>query len=101
MSDFQVISAIIALYLRIKESNRLEALAAELGRIGITVQETADGLIIDGGHPHGGDIETYNDHRIAMSFAIAGLVVPEIRIADRSCVRKSFPGFWEELKKLY
>ncbi|SEM15561.1 3-phosphoshikimate 1-carboxyvinyltransferase [Syntrophus gentianae] len=89
-----------ASHLRIKESNRLAALAAELGRIGIAARETADGLIIDGGDPHGGDIESYDDHRIAMSFAIAGLAIPGIRIADRGCVRKSFPGFWEELKKL-
>lgn len=89
-----------AAHLRIKESNRLAALVSELGRIGIAAQETADGLIIDGGHPHQGDIETYNDHRIAMSFAVAGLAVPGIGIADRDCVKKSFPGFWEELKKL-
>ncbi len=89
-----------ASHLRIKESNRLAALVAELGRIGIAARETADGLIIDGGDPHGGDIESYDDHRIAMSFAIAGLAIPGIRIADRGCVRKSFPGFWEELKKL-
>jgi len=87
-------------HLRIKESNRLAALAAELGRIGIAARETADGLMIAGGHPHGGDIETYSDHRIAMSFAVAGLVVPGIKIADRDCVGKSFPGFWKELKKL-
>ncbi|OPY11962.1 MAG: 3-phosphoshikimate 1-carboxyvinyltransferase [Syntrophus sp. PtaB.Bin001] len=87
-------------HLRIKESNRLAALAAELNRIGIEARETADGLVIDGGHPHGADIETYNDHRIAMSFAVAGLVVPDIKVADRDCVKKSFPGFWEELKKL-
>jgi len=87
-------------HLRIKESNRLAALAAELGRIGIAAQETADGLSIEGGHPHGGDIEAYNDHRIAMSFAVAGLAVPGIRIADRQCVGKSFPGFWKELEKL-
>ncbi|OPY86082.1 MAG: 3-phosphoshikimate 1-carboxyvinyltransferase [Syntrophus sp. PtaU1.Bin208] len=89
-----------ASHLRIKESNRLAALVAELGRIGIAARETADGLIIDGGDPHEGDIKTYDDHRIAMSFAIAGLAIPGIRIADRGCVRKSFPGFWEELNKL-
>jgi len=87
-------------HLRIKESNRLAALVTELGRIGIAARETEDGLVIDGGHPHGGDIETYNDHRIAMSFAMAGQVVPGIRITDRVCAGKSFPGFWEELKKL-
>jgi len=63
-------------HLRIKESNRLAAMAAELGRIGIAASESPDGLIIDGGTPRAADIETYNDHRIAMSFAVAGLVTP-------------------------
>lgn len=87
-------------HLRFKESNRLGALASELNRIGITVHETADGLIVRGGSPHPAQIETYNDHRIAMSFAVAGLAVPGIEIADKKCVDKSFPGFWEELKKI-
>ena len=88
-------------HLRLKESNRIAALVNELNRIGIIAQEKDDGLVIFGGKPHGADIETYNDHRIAMSFAIAGLAVPGIRIKDRHCVRKSFPGFWDELKRLY
>jgi 3-phosphoshikimate 1-carboxyvinyltransferase len=87
-------------HLRLKESNRLGALAAELNRIGIAACETADGLIIQGGSPRPAQIETYNDHRIAMSFAIAGLAAPGIEIADKKCVDKSFPGFWEELKKI-
>jgi 3-phosphoshikimate 1-carboxyvinyltransferase len=87
-------------HLRLKESNRLRALACELNRIGIAAQETVDGLIIQGGRPQPALIETYNDHRIAMSFAIAGLAVSGIEIADKKCVDKSFPGFWEELKKL-
>ena len=45
-------------------------------------------------------IETYNDHRMAMSFAVAGLVAPGIEIMDKKCVDKSFPAFWEELRKL-
>jgi 3-phosphoshikimate 1-carboxyvinyltransferase len=88
-------------HLRIKESNRLEALVRELTKTGIRAEETEDGLKIDGGNPHGAEIDTYNDHRIAMSFAILGLVVPGIKIKDPDCVKKSFPGFWEELKKLY
>lgn len=88
-------------HLRIKESDRIAALVNELRRIGIAAKETANGLIIAGGKPHGACIETYNDHRIAMSFAIAGLAVPGIRIEDRNCVRKSFPGFWDELTKFY
>lgn len=87
-------------HLRFKESNRLEALCRELHRVGIEASETADGLIVAGGFPHPAVIETYNDHRIAMSFAVAGLLVPGITVADRKCVDKSFPGFWEELKKI-
>ena len=88
-------------HLRIKESDRIAALVNELRRIGIAAKETADGLIVAGGKPHGACIETYNDHRIAMSFAIAGLAIPGIRIEDRDCVGKSFPGFWDELTKFY
>ncbi len=87
-------------HLRIKESNRLAAMVAELNRIGIAASELPDGLVIEGGQPHGADISTYNDHRIAMSFAVAGLVMPGIEIADKKCVDKSFPGFWQELKKI-
>ena len=87
-------------HLRLKESNRLAAPVNELKRMGIVARETDDGLIIDGGKPHGAEIETYNDHRIAMSFAIAGLVIAGIRIKNSTCVNKSFPGFWDELKKL-
>ena len=87
-------------HLRIKESNRLEATATEMSRIGIEARETPDGLIIQGGIPHPAKIETYNDHRIAMSFAVAGLVVQGIEISDRRCVDKSFPEFWGELRKI-
>ena len=90
-----------AAHLRIKESNRLEAMARELAKTGIHAEEREDGLVIAGGTPRGAEIETYNDHRIAMSFAMMGLVVPGIRIRDGGCVRKSFPGFWEEMGKLY
>jgi 3-phosphoshikimate 1-carboxyvinyltransferase len=87
-------------HLRIKESNRLAAMAAELNRAGIKAKETADGLIITGGKMNPADIQTYNDHRIAMSFAIASLAVPGIEIIDKKCVDKSFPEFWEELAKI-
>jgi 3-phosphoshikimate 1-carboxyvinyltransferase len=90
-----------AAHLRIKESNRLEAMARELAKTGIHAVEREDGLVIDGGAPKGTEVETYNDHRIAMSFAMMGLVVPGIRIRDRACVGKSFPGFWAEMEKLY
>jgi len=88
-------------HLRIKESDRLKALATELKKTGVTAQERDDGLVIEGNNPHGAVIETYNDHRIAMSFAVLGLAIPGIEIQDEGCVNKSFPGFWEELKKLH
>lgn len=87
-------------HLRHKESDRLQAVATELGKLGISVQETRDGLIIQGGQPHGALIATYNDHRIAMSFALAGLKTPGVRIADPHCVAKSFPEFWEYFDSL-
>lgn len=88
-------------HLRIKETDRLKAVSTELGRIGISVKERIDGLIITGGKPKGATVETYNDHRMAMSFALAGLVVPGVRIKDEMCVRKSFPDFWERLDDLH
>jgi len=87
-------------HLRMKESNRLEALATELRKTGVKAEEMDDGLVIDGNRPHGAEIETYDDHRIAMSFAMLGLATPGIRIEGRDCVNKSFPSFWEGLKKL-
>jgi 3-phosphoshikimate 1-carboxyvinyltransferase len=84
-------------HLRIKESNRIAALVMELNRIGVQAQETSDGLVIDGGLPRGAEIETYNDHRIAMSFAVAGLAAPGMKIRNERCVNKSFPGFWDAL----
>ena len=87
-------------HLRVKESDRIAAVVTELERTGIRAEETDDGLIIDGGMPHGAEIETYNDHRIAMSFAMLGLAIAGIKIKDRECVNKSFPCFWDELEKL-
>jgi 3-phosphoshikimate 1-carboxyvinyltransferase len=90
-----------AAHLRIKESNRLQALSRELAKTGIRAEEREDGLVIEGGSPRGAEIDTYKDHRIAMSFAMLGLAAPGMRIRDGGCVGKSFPGFWEELGKLY
>ena len=87
--------------LRIKESNRLAALVTELRRIGIAAEELPDGLRIQGGAPHGADIETYADHRMAMAFAILGARVPGIRIGTPECVSKSYPTFFEQLQALY
>ena len=88
-------------HLRLKESDRLAAMATELRKTGIQVEERPDSLVITGGQPRAAEIETYNDHRIAMSFAILGLAVPGMIIKNPTCVDKSFPGFWKELDKLY
>jgi len=82
-------------HLREKESDRLGAVAAELMKMGIETEVTGAGLRVTGGHPHGAVIDTYNDHRLAMSFAVAGLRVPGMVIRDETCVAKSFPDFWE------
>jgi 3-phosphoshikimate 1-carboxyvinyltransferase len=88
-------------HLRHKESNRLAAVVTELTKMGVTAEEIPDGLRIEGGIPHGAEIDTYQDHRIAMSFAVAGLKTPGVVIRDPDCVAKSFPDFWEFLEKLY
>jgi 3-phosphoshikimate 1-carboxyvinyltransferase len=88
-------------HLRHKESNRLAAVVTELRKMGITAEETSDGLRIVGGKPHGAEIDTYQDHRIAMSFAVAGLKTPGVVIRDPDCVAKSFPDFWEYFENLY
>jgi 3-phosphoshikimate 1-carboxyvinyltransferase len=59
------------------------------------------GMIIKGGNPKGAEIYTYGDHRMAMSFALAGLKVPGIAIRDEKCVEKSFPNFWDVFEGLY
>jgi 3-phosphoshikimate 1-carboxyvinyltransferase len=88
-------------HLRLKESDRIKALALELGKMGIRVEAGKDWLKVKGGKIHGAEIETHDDHRLAMSFAIAGLAVSGVKIKGEECVNKSFPDFWEKLKKLY
>lgn len=87
-------------HLRVKESNRLKALVTELRKTEVNAEELPDGIAVEGGNPHGAAIETYKDHRIAMSFAVLGLAVPGMRIMDPGCVTKSFPDFWKALEKL-
>jgi 3-phosphoshikimate 1-carboxyvinyltransferase len=88
-------------HLRLKESDRIQALVTELSKMGIRVEEGGDWLRVEGGKAHGAEIEPYRDHRIAMSFAIAGLVVQGVKIKEEECVNKSFPDFWEKLNELY
>jgi 3-phosphoshikimate 1-carboxyvinyltransferase len=80
--------------LKIKETNRIKALANELRRLGAEVETGEDFLIIKPGEYQGAEIETYNDHRMAMSFAVAGLKIPGVKIKNPRCVEKSFPNFF-------
>jgi 3-phosphoshikimate 1-carboxyvinyltransferase len=88
--------------LRVKESDRIAALAANLRRMGADVTEHPDGLTVAGRQPlRGAEIETYGDHRIAMAFTVAGLKASgSTQIGRAECVDVSFPGFFEALAKL-
>lgn len=116
--------------LRVKETDRIAALANELRKVGCGVETTEDSITItpidatgiaqrDAGRPHARAsadasfdppaepgakpliIETYNDHRMAMAFAVLGLRVPGIQIRNPACVKKSYPTFWKDFQKLY
>jgi 3-phosphoshikimate 1-carboxyvinyltransferase len=87
-------------HLRVKESNRLEALACELRKLGASVTLLEDGLEIEPTNLHGARLQTYDDHRLAMSFALIGLCVPGVIIENPDCVKKSFPQFWAEFEKI-
>jgi 3-phosphoshikimate 1-carboxyvinyltransferase len=87
-------------HIRHKETDRLSALATELRRVGAEVEEFADGLTITPRPLHGALIETYNDHRMAMSMALIGLRVPGIVIKNPACVAKTYPHFFEDLERL-
>jgi len=86
--------------LRIKETNRLEALRNELSRLGAGVAIGPDWIRVEPAPLHGAAIETYDDHRIAMSFALAGLRVPGVVIRDPGCVTKTWPDFFDWLRRL-
>jgi 3-phosphoshikimate 1-carboxyvinyltransferase len=87
-------------HIRHKETDRLSALATELRRVGAIVEEKPDALCITPGPLHGAEIETYNDHRMAMSLALVGLRVPGIVITHPGCVTKTYPAFFTDLEKL-
>ncbi len=88
-------------HLRAKECDRLAATVEGLSRMGIDATENGQTLTIVGGTPQGAAIDTYDDHRMAMSFAVAGLRAPGVVINDEDCVVKSFPNFWSVFKFLY
>jgi 3-phosphoshikimate 1-carboxyvinyltransferase len=87
-------------HIRHQESDRLAATAAELRRLGQEVEEFEDGLLIVPRPVRPAVIQTYDDHRIAMAFAVTGLRSPGIAIADPGCVAKTFPDFFERLERL-
>ena len=115
MSDTVMTLAVVALFadgvsrirnvahIRHKESDRIAALAVELRKLGAEVEELPDGLVINPPPPdrlRGAAIATYDDHRMAMSFAMAGLRIPGVTILDPGCVAKTYPGFWDDLGRL-
>ena len=88
--------------LKVKESNRLDIMVHHLTAMGADVEPTEDGMIITGGKPlHGGVLDSYLDHRIAMAFAVAGMAAEgETEITRADCVDISYPDFYKDLEKL-
>ncbi|MGI8755904.1 MAG: 3-phosphoshikimate 1-carboxyvinyltransferase [Acidimicrobiales bacterium] len=87
-------------FIRHKETDRIAAVATELTRCGISATADADGWTIAPGPPKPATIQTYDDHRMAMAFALLGLAAPGIRIANPACVAKTFPAYWSLLAHL-
>ena len=87
-------------FIRTKETDRIAAPVTELRRMGIDAVEEDDGFLIQPGSPQPATIETYRDHRMAMSFAVTGLVAEGIDVADPACVDKTFPTYWQVLDTL-
>ena len=85
---------------RYQETDRISAVGTELTRLGIRVEEWRDGLRIEPGHVNAALVRTYCDHRMAMAFAVTGLVTPGIRIQDPGCVTKTFPDYFQRLGSL-
>jgi 3-phosphoshikimate 1-carboxyvinyltransferase len=87
--------------LRVKETDRIQAMATELKKLGVQVEASEDSIFIDPSsfkdHPDEIEIETYDDHRIAMCFAILGTKIGNIVIKDPDCVNKTYPNFWQDL----
>ncbi len=85
---------------RLKESNRVSALCEGLERTGIKIKQSSDSLEIHGGSPRKTDIDSFNDHRIAMAFGILGLKTGNLVINNAECVSKTYPAFWPTIKTL-
>ena len=87
-------------HIRHKETDRIHALAVELRKLGAEVEERSDGLKITPAALHGAEIDTYDDHRMAMSLALPGLVVPGVVIRNPGCTAKTYPQFFGDLRRL-
>jgi 3-phosphoshikimate 1-carboxyvinyltransferase len=87
-------------HLRLKESDRIGDLAGELRKLGAVIDEHPDGLTVHPGPLHGSRLDPHRDHRLAMAFALVGLVVDGVEIENPGCVGKSFPGFFDALDSL-
>ena len=87
-------------HIRHKETDRLAALAIELAKLGATIIESSDTLEINPGPLAGAKINTYNDHRMAMSFAIAGLRIPDVELENPGCCEKTYPEFFNDLQRV-
>lgn len=87
-------------FIRFKETDRIAAVVRELRRCGIEADEDADGFTVRPGTPRPTRVRTYDDHRMAMSFALLGLAVPGIEIEDPGCVTKTYPGYFADLARL-
>ena len=83
--------------LRVQECERVQALRVELTKCGGRVEEVGDTLLVTPGPLHGAEIETYDDHRMAMCFAVLALRVSGMKILNPACVRKTFPNFFQKL----
>lgn len=87
-------------HMRHKETDRVTAVVTELQRLGLQVEEFDDGMLIHPGPMQPATIETYDDHRMAMSFALIGLKSPGVKIADPECTAKTYPNFFDDLNNL-
>ena len=85
-------------HLRFKESDRLAVTADRLRRLGPGARVEEDALVVSPAPLHGGEVDPADDHRTAMAFAVLGLAVGGVTIADPGCVAKSWPGFWDVLR---
>jgi 3-phosphoshikimate 1-carboxyvinyltransferase len=87
-------------FIRRKETDRISAVVTELQRLGVDATEDADGFTVTPGPTKNAIIETYDDHRMAMSMALIGYKRPGVTISDPNCVAKTFPNYFDQMDRL-